>query len=319
MILITGGLGFIGRHTASALLEMGEKCLLTQHRISAIPQEFKAEIGSRLFIEQLDVTDTDTFLALGEKYPITGIIHLAVHWGPGQNPNVLELFDNTEANLRGLANALQAAQNWKVKRVLVASSHNVYGEDTGKVWQEDNVINLNASNPVLVIKKSMEILGNFLAGHTGIECVMLRFGEIFGPLNHWGGMPGSLAQAAAKSENPDLENLLGGADAQEGYDRCYVKDAAQAVALLQLASTLHHRVYNIGAGRATNNRELALAVKEVIPQTALELPPDRVRTTAEPSCLDITRLVEDTGYHPRFTTAQAMADYIAWLRAGNEL
>jgi len=32
MILITGGLGFIGAHTARALLDLGESCLLTQHR-----------------------------------------------------------------------------------------------------------------------------------------------------------------------------------------------------------------------------------------------------------------------------------------------
>jgi UDP-glucose 4-epimerase len=36
------------------------------------------------------------------------------------------------------------------------------------------------------------------------------------------------------------------------------------------------------------------------------------------SWLDITRLREDTGFEPRYDTAAAAADYIAWLRAGNQ-
>lgn len=161
MILITGGLGFIGLHTASALLEMGEQCVLTQHRVSAVPDELKAEIGSRLFIEQLDVTDSSTFMKLGEKYPITGIIHLAVQWKPGQDSNVGDLFENTQANLLGLANSLQAAQTWKVNRVLIASTHNVYGDDRGMIWREAQPLNLTASSPVLVIKRAWKFLQTF--------------------------------------------------------------------------------------------------------------------------------------------------------------
>lgn len=297
MILITGGLGFIGLHTASALLEMGEKCVLTRRRVtSSIPELYKNEIGSRLFIEQLDVTDTAAFLKLGEKYPITGILHLAVHWQASPGAGVAELFENTQANLLGLANSMQAAQTWEAQRVLVASTHNVYGEDTGQVWREDQPLDLSASNPVLAIKKSMEILGEFLGGQTGLECVMLRFGEIYGPLNHWNAMPNILAQAAAKDENPDLTNVLSGSNAEDGNDRCYAKDAARAVALLQLAGTLNHRVYNIGTGRPTTNQDLAEAIKEVLPEARLKLPTAGAGAASKPSYLDITRLMEDTGY-----------------------
>ena len=117
---------------------------------------------------------------------------------------------------------------------------------------------------------------------------------------------------------PDLANVLGGIRAQEGSDLCYVKDAAHAVALLQVAETLHHRVYNIATGRPTTNQELVAAIKEVIPEAVIELPSED--KGAEPRATpyqDITRLVQDTGYQPRYTTKQAIADYIAWLQAGN--
>jgi UDP-glucose 4-epimerase len=144
----------------------------------------------------------------------------------------------------------------------------------------------------------MEILANFLAGQTGIECIIFRFGEIYGPLNHWKSMPSILAQAAVKGENPDLKNVLSGINAQDGSDRCYVKDAARAVALLQLASTLHHRVYNIATGRPTNNQDLVKAIKEVLPEAELQLPSEGVGTVSETSYLDNTWLVEDTDYQP---------------------
>ena len=78
MILVTGGLGFIGLHTARALLDVGETCVLTQYRVAREPDFIKDEVGKRVFVEQLDVTDTDSFMAIGKKHKIDGIVHLAV-------------------------------------------------------------------------------------------------------------------------------------------------------------------------------------------------------------------------------------------------
>lgn len=318
MILITGGLGFIGLHTARALLALGETCVLTQHHVTRTPEVFKGEIGSRLFIEQLDMTDSDAFLRLGEKYSITGIIHLAVSWTRNPGSRVLELFEDIQANMIGLANALEAAQAWTVKRILVASTLNVYADERTLPWREDQRLSLTAPDLVSAIKKSNEIVADYLARQTRIECIMMRFGEIYGPLNPWNALPNVLVHAAITGTKPDLTSQLGGVRADEGSDRCYVKDAAHAVALLQVAETLHHQVYNIAAGRPTTNQDLVTAIKEVLPESIIDLPSDGKWTDprAIPS-LDITRLVEDTGYQPQYTTKQAIADYIAWLRVGN--
>ena len=80
MILITGGLGFIGLHTARALLDLGQSCVLIQHRTARQPDFIKNEIGQRIFIEEADIADQNTLLTIGERHKITGIIHLA---GPG--------------------------------------------------------------------------------------------------------------------------------------------------------------------------------------------------------------------------------------------
>jgi nucleoside-diphosphate-sugar epimerase len=51
-----------------------------------------------------------------------GIIHLAARWTKSPGPCVLELFEAIQVNMIGLVNALEAAQAWKVKRILVAST-----------------------------------------------------------------------------------------------------------------------------------------------------------------------------------------------------
>ena len=63
MILITGGLGFIGSHTTRAMLDLGESCVLVQRRAAAVPEAFASESGRRVFVEQADITDRAAFPA----------------------------------------------------------------------------------------------------------------------------------------------------------------------------------------------------------------------------------------------------------------
>src|SRR5687768_4644808 len=102
MILITGGLGFIGLHTARALIDEGEQVVLTQYRVAREPDFIKPELGKNAFIEQLDVTDGERMLEVGKKYKITGIVHLAV---PGLG--ALSPADDYKVNMNGLLNVLE--------------------------------------------------------------------------------------------------------------------------------------------------------------------------------------------------------------------
>lgn len=77
MILITGGLGSIGSHTARSVLDLGESVVLTAHRSTALPDYLAGEPGGRVVVEPLDTTDEATFLDIGKRHEITGIVHLA--------------------------------------------------------------------------------------------------------------------------------------------------------------------------------------------------------------------------------------------------
>ncbi len=65
MILITGGLGFIGLHTARALIDMDEQVVLTQFRVPRAPAFIKDDFGKSAFIEQLDVTNAEMLAGIG--------------------------------------------------------------------------------------------------------------------------------------------------------------------------------------------------------------------------------------------------------------
>ncbi len=321
MILITGGLGFIGSHTTRAMLDLGESCVLVQRRATAVPDAFASEAGRRLFVEQADITDRTAFLEIGKRHKITGIVHLAgsVPWPPG----AYEPVDGARKAIYSLLNVIQAASDWEVARVSTASTIGVYGGVAGNPpYREDMPLPMTAGHVIPAFKKIGELLTDYLATVTGIEVLSCRIGGIWGPL----GRPASpvvaapqLVHAAVRGMAPDLSALHSPAYADDGTDLCYVKDCGRAIALLQLAERLGYRTYNVAAGRATTYGEIAAAIRKFIPDARIKLPAGRDPDgPGHDIYLDITRLREDTGYQPAYDTEGAVADYIGWLRAGNE-
>jgi len=312
MILITGGLGFIGLHTARALLDMGEDLVLTQYRVHREPDFIKDALGKRAFVEQLDVTDADRLMEIGKRYEIDKIVHLAV---PGVN--ALGPAEDFRVNMLGLINILEAARTWEVKRLGLASSIAVYTGVNPGPFYEDMPLRPVGTNPTETYKKTFEIIGSHYAQRTGLEVVMLRIAGIYGPLYHsMANLPSRLVHAAVKGQEPDFR----GADVfeEDATDMCYVKDCGRGVAMVMRAESLPNRVYNIGAGRATSNRELVAAIKRVIEDAPIQLKAGRNPGARENAYCDLTRTRRDVGYEPQYTIETAIEDYVGWLRAGNE-
>jgi UDP-glucose 4-epimerase len=320
MIMITGGLGFIGSHTARALLDLGDSCLLVQRRAAIAPDAFAPEAGKRVFVEQADLTDRAAFLEIGARHHITGIVHLAgsAPWPPGAHEPV----DGARKAIDSLLNVVAAAQDWGVGRVSVASTIGVYGDvEAESPLGEDLPLPVTAGHVIPAFKKIGELLTDHLAGATGVEIVNLRICAVWGPL----GRPASpffavpqLVHAAAAGTAPDLRAPHPPAHADNGGDLCYVKDCGRAIALLQLAGKLNHRTYNVASGRVTTNGEVAAAINAVVPGARIDLPEGRdPNGPAHDIYLDITRLRQDTGYRPGYDTGRGVADYLGWLRAGN--
>ncbi len=304
MILVTGGLGMIGAHTARALVDLGHEVVVTSHRRAEVP----SFLAGKVTVEPLDVTDRDAFLALAGRHDISDIVHLAGTI-PGENP-----VDFFRTDTTGLLNAVDAARTWGVRRFAVASSIGVYIGRTETRWHEELALPA-AELPhfIVAFKKAVEPLTTHSLQGTGIQPVVLRIGSIWGPLmdpespfNH---IPPYIS-AVLRGEEP--QPLY----ADDGGDSCYAPDAGRAIALLMTAETLRHNTYNVSSGRPFTNRELADALQAITPGLRLDLLPGRQSGPAEDPCLDITRLAHDTGFAPNFDVASAVVDYIAW-RADN--
>ena len=310
MILVTGGLGFIGLHTARALIDEGEQVVLTQYRVPREPDFIKNDLGKNAFIEQLDVMDASRLMEIGQKHNISGIVHLAV---PGLG--ALSPADDYKVNMHGLINILEAGRQWGVKRVGLASSQAIYAGVQQGPFKEDMPLRIMGQNPTETFKKCFEILGTHYAQRTGLEVVMLRIGGIYGPLYHsMANLPSRLVHAAVKGEAPVMR---GETYAEDGGDICYVKDCGRGVALLQTADKLNYGCYNVGTGRATKNRELFEEIKKEIPDFKVELKEGAGPANRPNSFMDISRIQQDTKYRPEFPVEKSIPDYIAWLKAGN--
>lgn len=100
---------------------------------------------------------------------------------------------------------------------------------------------------------------------------------------------------------------------------CYVKDSGRAIALLQTAGELNSSTYNVGSGYATKTKEVVDAIKRLVPDADLPLidgrdpnsSPGRVpRHRPNPAG---RRLPAHT-----YDIDRAIADYVGWLRSGND-
>ena len=303
MILVTGGLGMIGAHTARALLDLGHEVVVTAHRRTEVP----SFLAGRVTVEPLDVTDRDAFLALAGRHDISDIVHLA-----GSIPDDPVGFFRTET--AGLLNALDAARAWGVRRCAVASSLGVYIGRTETRWHEDLALpTTDLPHLIIAFKKAAEPLTTHSLEGGGVQPVVLRIGTIWGPLvdpeSPFFAIPPYISAVLRGAQPPPLH-------AGDGGDCCYAPDAGRAIALLITAETLRHDTYNVSSGRPFTNREFADALQAITPGPRPDLLPGRRDGPGDDPYLDIARLSHDTGFAPAFDVAAAVADYVAW-RADN--
>jgi nucleoside-diphosphate-sugar epimerase len=301
MILVTGGLGMIGAHTARALLDLGHEVVVTAHRRTEVP----AFLAGRVVVETLDVTDRDAFLALGGRYDVSDIVHLA---GSIPDPDDPVRFFRTDT--AGLLNALDAACAWGVRRFAVASSIGVYIGQSETPWHEELALpTAHLPHLIVAFKKAVEPFTTHALRGSGVQPVVLRIGSIWGPLmdpeSPFNPIPPFVSAVLRGDEPRPLPDDLGG-------DWCYAPDAGRAIALLTTAETLQYDIYNVSSGQPYTDRELADALQAVIPDPRIGLSSER---QPDPY-LDTTRLAAETAFTPEFDLADAVADYVAW-RADN--
>ncbi|MGN8027149.1 NAD-dependent epimerase/dehydratase family protein [Microbacterium sp. 22242] len=297
MILVTGGLGMIGAHTAGALADLGEDVLVVARRAADLP----SFLSGRVAVETLDLGDRDAFLGLGDRHDIRGIVHLA---GSIPGPDPIDFFRHDTAVL---LNALDAARTWQVSRFAVASSVSVYEGRQERSWTEDLALPLaELPHAIAAFKKAVEPITMFALAGTGVKPVLLRIGGTWGPLmdaeSPFNPIPRTVS-ALRRGERP--------AALSEHGDFCYAPDAGRAIALLATADALAHEVYNVSSGIRCTGEQVTDALAAAFPDGSFG-PAEGGSEDGDAPHLDIARLRAETGFEPAFDVPDAIAHYVAW-------
>ncbi len=304
-VLITGGTGFIGLHTARVFLEHGFEVVSTQFRVRRELAEVEQHRG-RFHREVVDVTSGYALDELFEKRRIEHVLHLATP-GVGALPPA----EDFRSNMMGLIAILDAARRHDVRRVVVASSITAYHGLDGP-FLETMPLPMESNGPTGAFKKASEVTGLHFADRTGCDIVFARIAFVYGPLYHsFTNAPSRIAHAAVRGvpDTAKTKPLAG-----DHYDYLYVTDCANALFQLQTATALTERIYNIGAGRSTPLPAVLEAARAVIPGAEFTFAEGQDPFHKPASYLDIERFARDTGFRPRHDITSGMAAYIAWLR-----
>jgi len=174
-ILVTGGAGFIGKHLVRSLLEKDYLITIFDNFSNSTKESISSLVEMGAKIIKGDITKPHEILNAVKDHEI--VIHLAAKISVSES--ISNPLDTFQVNVEGTKNILTACKKNNVKKLIVASSAAVYGEGTPnvKLIEESE---LNPISPYGQSKVKMELVIKEFESKHNINCIMLRFFNIFG-------------------------------------------------------------------------------------------------------------------------------------------
>jgi UDP-glucose 4-epimerase len=172
--LVTGGAGFIGSHIVEALVDDGHEVVVLDNLSTGHKVNLSSVWEKVSFIEG-DIRDPEVCLTAARE--CDGVFHEAALVSVADS--VDRPRDNHEINMTGTLNILEAARSCGVRRVVFASSAAVYGNNPQLPKTEDMLP--EPMSPYAVAKITGEYYLRTYAELYGLECVALRYFNVYGP------------------------------------------------------------------------------------------------------------------------------------------
>lgn len=207
-ILLTGGAGFIGSHTAVEMTQAGHDVVIFDNFCNSdatVLDRLETILGKRLAFEEGDIRDYDRMREVLEKHQIEAVVHFAGLKAVGEScEKPLEYFDN---NITGTLVLLQAMKSLGIKRIIFSSSATVYG--TPQYLPLDEKHPLSVTNPYGRTKLQVEeILSDLCASDTEWSAVCLRY---FNPIGaHESGLIGENPRGIPNNLLPYVARVAAG-------------------------------------------------------------------------------------------------------------
>lgn len=343
-ILITGSAGFIGFHTAMALLSEGHEVVGVDNinnyydvslkigrleasginrRKVAYNEVAQSEVYPNYSFVQLNLEDGLGLTRLFAQCQFDAVIHLAAQAGVRysiKNPRAY-----LDSNITGFLNILESCRHFPVKHLVYASSSSVYGLNTKVPFAVSDPVN----HPVSLYaasKKTNELMAHTYSHLYQIPSTGLRFFTVYGP---WG--------------RPDMayflftESILKGRPIQvfnNGLmkrDFTYVDDIVQGVVkVLQspplpdsswdrmkmdsATSSAPYRIYNIGNNHPVSLTDFIEALELAIGKKANKEYLPMQAGDVEETFADVDGLEKDFGYKPTTSIQHGLQAFVDWYR-----
>ena len=321
-VLVTGGAGYIGSHTAVALGETGRDVVIVDNFVNSSPRAVdavRALTTAEVALVEADLCDGDAVRRVFARHPITEVVHFAAYKAVAES--VDEPLAYYRNNLDSLLGLLEAMLDNGVGRLVHSSSCTVYGQP--EVLPVSESAPVGAESPYGRTKLMSEQIITDVCAVRPMDAMMLRYFNPVGahPSGEIGedpaGEPANLVpriMLAAAGRAERLRVYGGDYDSTDGTavrDYVHVMDLAEghAAALDADIAPKRSRVYNLGTGSGTTVLQVlaaaAYAVGAPIPHEIAERRPGDV----EACWADCTRAREELAWQARRTLPQMLADH----------
>jgi UDP-glucuronate 4-epimerase len=185
-ILVTGAAGFIGFHTARALLERGDEVVGIDNLNGYYDPKLKTarlailERDRRFQFTKLDIADRPAMQELFDRQRFDRVVHLAAQ--AGVRHSLLDPHLYVQSNITGFLHVLEGCRQQGVQHLVYASTSSVYGANTRMPFSEKQ----NVDHPLTLYaatKKANESMAHSYSSLYGLPTTGLRFFTVYGP---WG-------------------------------------------------------------------------------------------------------------------------------------
>lgn len=303
-ILLTGGAGFVGSHVAEQLLTHGHQVTV----VDDLSTGRRGNLPDGVALHPCSLLDADlAALCTG----CDAVIHAAAQTSVAAA--VQEPAGDALTNVVGTVRTVTAAMQSGVHRFLFISSAAIYGAADNPPLDEARPA--APTSPYGLSKLAGELYVRLLAEASGMEWVILRLANVYGPRQSATGEAGVVARWTAALAAGEPIHLHG--DGGQTRDFIYVGDVAKAAALAVESPGASGRTLNIGTGCQTAVRELLASLEELTGRQAqVSHEPPRPGDIYH-SALDPSVARQALGWAPHTPLREGLARTVAWAASGS--
>jgi len=301
--LVTGGAGFIGSNVIKLLLEESYEITVLDNFSTGYQENLKPFTGIKVI--QGDIRDKNTVQKALSGVQV--VFHLAASVG---NVKSLEdpIFDS-DVNVLGTLNILEAARKEEVKKIVYSSSAAIYGEPKRLPIDEDHL--LQPDSPYGVSKLAGEKHCLCFSKVYDIDIVCLRYFNVYGPNQRYDAY-GNVIPIFATLLLKDKPLTIYG-DGEQTRDFINVEDVAKANLLAAEAKGIRG-AFNVGNGEGLTINELSRIIQDVSGISAKVVYAPERKGEVKHSLADVSQARDVLGHKPQVSVKEGLKEYMEWIR-----